>query len=82
MTATTNFFNGFKKGTTVFGEEIIRLVNSLLLTVVYLLGIGITSIVARLARKRFLDTTWKKKGSYWSDKDTTAKEVKKYERQF
>lgn len=62
------FFKGFKKGAAIFGECITALINSALLTAVYAFGVGITSILAKVSGKRFLDRhPDKKKTTYWSD---------------
>ena len=41
---TKEFFKGLKKGQKKFGENIAGIVNSILLTFVYFIGIGLTSI--------------------------------------
>lgn len=58
-----------KHGMTTFGADIATLVNSIFLTIVYLLGVGITAMVARLFRKRFLTLTPQGK-TYWHTIDT------------
>ena len=65
-----------------FGEHITVLVNSLLLCVVYLIGVGITSIIAKIFRKQFLDMQLKKEGSYWTTLDLKKKDKEDYYRQF
>ena len=75
-----SFFKGVKKGTKDFGENISTLVNSLLLLIVYVIGVGLTAIVAKVMRKQFLDT--KKKDSYWNELNLKKKEMKEYYRQF
>lgn len=50
------FFKGFKKGMKDFGNNISLIINSILLTIVYLIGVGITSIIAKLSEKSFLDS--------------------------
>lgn len=77
------FFKGFQKGLKNFGHNITVIINSTLLSVVYLIGIGITSIVAKLFGKRFLDVgAPKKKGTYWSDLNLKKKPIEEYYRQF
>ena len=82
MVAYMRFFKGIFTGMRRFGHDIAGLVNVLLLLAVYILGVGITSIIARVARKRFLDTKIDKRASYWS-KITLGKRPKgEYYRQF
>ncbi|RJQ17634.1 hypothetical protein C4573_01500 [Candidatus Woesearchaeota archaeon] len=57
------FLRGVKKGFRMFAEGISSLINTALLSVVYLAGVGITSMVARIMKKEFLDI--KRKKSYW-----------------
>ncbi len=77
------FFKGFKKGMKLFGDNIALIINSILLSVVYLIGVGITSIVAKLVGKHFLDTKINKEAkTYWSDLDLKKKPINEYYRQF
>lgn len=89
-----SFFKGFKKGMREAGLCSAMVINSLLLLVVYVVAVGITALVARIAGKRFLDAhssdqtsdrkTNKSKPnkSYWSDLNLTTKPLKEYYRQF
>ncbi len=77
------FLNGFKKGTKRFGENINIIINTALLSFVYLVGIGLTNIAARIKKKHFLETKIDpKKASYWSDLNMGKKQMKEYYRQF
>ena len=74
---------GFKKGYKEFNQNIIAIVNSTLLSIVYLIGVGITSIISKIARKRFLDVSISKdKTSYWENLDLRKEAIEKYRRQF
>ena len=61
----TTFWKGLKQGMQGFGQTITMVVNSILLSIVYLVGVGITSIIAKLFRKKFLELQLKKQESYW-----------------
>jgi hypothetical protein len=61
---------GVKSGMHLFGMDISTLVNSILLTIVYFIGIGITSMVALISKKKFLRTRPTGK-TYWQDNETT-----------
>ena len=50
------FIEGVKEGQKYFGENIAIIVNSVLLSLVYIIGIGIVSITAKIFKKEFLDT--------------------------
>tara|TARA_Y100000310_G_C20622488_1_gene784122 strand:- start:362 stop:586 length:225 start_codon:yes stop_codon:yes gene_type:complete len=69
-----------KEGMKAFGNTLTTLINSILLFVVYLIGIGITSIIARIVGKKFLDT--EKKDSYWKEYAEMNKTKESRYRQF
>ena len=59
------FWRGFKIGMRDFAELAADGVNLVLLLVVYVLGVGATSLAAKIFRKQFLDITPKSKTSFW-----------------
>ncbi len=62
------FFEGVLEGQKLFGETIAIIVNSLLLTVVYFIGVGLTAISGKLLKHDFLKVGFdKEKQSYWED---------------
>lgn len=75
------FLKGFKKGMKGFGENITVIINSILLSFVYFIGVGPTSIIAKLFGKHFLDLKYSK-DSYWSDLNLKKKKLEDYYRQF
>ena len=64
-----------------FGQNISMLVNTILLSVVYFIGVGLTFIFAKIFRKHFLELKLKK-DSYWSDLNLSKKKIEEYYRQF
>lgn len=76
------FFAGFKKGMKHFGNCLTIIVNSILLLVVYVIGVGITSLIAKIAKKRFLETKPAKQKTYWTNLNLNKKTIKEYYRQF
>lgn len=77
------FFKGFNIGQRQFGENISIIVNSVLLTFVYFVGVGPTSVVAKIFRKNFLELDIDKKSkSYWSKLNLENKSIDDYYRQF
>lgn len=83
MRRLKDFINGFKEGIKNFGENITIIINSFLLSIVYFIGVGITSLFARLVKKRFLDTKiLKETKTYWSNLNLKKKSLKEYYRQF
>lgn len=77
------FFKGFKIGQKKFGEDIAIIINSILLSFVYLIGVGLTSIFAKIFGKHFLDLKVdENKKTYWSELNLGKKPLEEYYRQF
>ncbi len=75
-------FKGFKKGMKDFGDCITIIVNTVLLLIVYLIGVGITSIVAKIIGKKFLDKYPANEKSYWTDINIKKESIEDYHKQF
>lgn len=82
MTKLNKFFKGFKEGLKDFSSNISIIINTLLLFIVYLIGVGITSIIAKLFKKHFLDIKLSKKKSYWTNLNLKKKRIGEYYKQF
>ncbi|HLD73268.1 MAG TPA: hypothetical protein VJA23_06840 [Candidatus Nanoarchaeia archaeon] len=79
----TNLFSEFGKGMKNFGLTLSVLINSILLLFAYLLGVGLTTLIAKITGKHFLELKLdKEKKSYWSELDLKRKPIKEYYRQF
>jgi len=76
------FYRGFKEGMKNFGGNIALIINTILLFFVYLVGVGLTSIVAKIFGKHFLETKLSKKNTYWSNLKLKKKPIEEYYRQF
>jgi len=77
------FFNDFKDGIKEFGHTINIIINTILLTFVYFIGVGITSIVATIFKKKFLDIEVSDNiKSYWSDLNLKKESIERYYKQF
>lgn len=74
-------FDEFMEGSKMFGELISSIVNLLLLSIVYFIGVGLTSIFARVLGKKFIDDKTQKE-SYWEELNLTTQPFKEYYRQF
>lgn len=81
MTLLLDFWKGFKKGFQKFGHRIGGIVNTVLLSIVYIFGVGISAIMARMTGKRFLKMK-KMKGSYWETLDLKKRPIDEHYRQF
>lgn len=82
MKGLKEFFKGFRNGMRNFGQGIALIINSVLLLAVYFIGVGFTSIFAKLFRKHFLDMRLSEKDSYWSELNLKKKPIEEYYRQF
>lgn len=83
MSESKQFFTNLEKGMLCFRRSLTFIVNTILLLIVYFIGIGITSIIAKLLGKHFLETkSSDKKETYWSDLDLKTKPIENYYRQF
>jgi hypothetical protein len=81
MKKLKQFLRGFKKGMGNFGNNIALIINTILLSFVYAMGVGLTSIVAKLSGKHFLEMKLSK-DSYWSNLNLKKKKLEDYYRQF
>lgn len=77
------YFSPFTEGMHFFGDRVSAIVNSLLLGVVYFIGIGIPSILARIKGKNFLEVELDRQAaSYWRPIHEGNEPLKRYLRQF
>jgi len=83
MKKTIQFFEGFKEGQKYFAHSISALINAIILSFAYFIGIGLTSMAAKISRKRFLQTTLDSNSkTYWEDLNLTKKKIEDYYKQF
>lgn len=77
------FAIGLKEGFVSFGYLITNTINFILLLFVYFVGIGLTSIFAKIFGKHFLDMKISKgKATYWIDHKITKQKIGAYYRTF
>jgi hypothetical protein len=79
-----SLWRGLRAGFRAFGDDIATLINTLLLLVVYIVGVGVTSIIAKLTGKRFLKRKIASVGAktYWNDIKDEKPELDTHFRQF
>ena len=82
MTKINQYWIGFQKGVREFGYSLATLINSILLSFVYVLGVGLTHVVAKLKGKHFLETGPTDKETYWMDLGLHKRPLEDYYRQF
>lgn len=77
------FFGDLKEGSKKYGEEVAFLINCVLLSFAYLVGVGLTWIVARVFHKRFMALAPEpSKTSYWEKSTMSERKKEEYYRQF
>lgn len=72
------FIKYFKK----FNLFLTKAINTILLSIVYFVGIGITSVIGKIFHKRFLDMELKEKKTYWIEIEDREKTREDYKRMF
>jgi len=83
MNEIKDLSKGFAEGFKDFGNNISIIINSVLLLVVYIFGVGITSLIAKIFGKHFLEMKLlKKEKTYWSNLNLKKKPIDEYYRQF
>ena len=76
-------FKGFTKGFKELGESVNKAVNTVLLSIVYIVGVGIVSVIARIQKKKLLLLKHEqKKETYYQGLMLSSKPKKEYYRQF
>jgi hypothetical protein len=83
LNKSKKLFQEFKSGMKDFGSSIAIVINSLLLALTYLFAVGITSLIGKIFRKKFLENKRpKSQNTYWKELKLGKKDMKDYYRQF
>jgi hypothetical protein len=82
MAKAVIFASGFRHGFRSFAEAVALVINSALLSLVYIVAVGGTSLAAKAAKKRFLDIAPEKRESYWEELDLGRRKKEEYYSQF
>ena len=78
-----SFIESIKEGFKLFGDTIAYLVNSVLLFVVYVVGVGISALFVKLAGKELMrKKTDSKADTYWVPLNLKKEKMENYYRQF
>ncbi|QQG39505.1 MAG: hypothetical protein HYS81_03930 [Candidatus Aenigmatarchaeota archaeon] len=76
------FATGFKSGFQGFGHFVSDVVNFVLLTFVWLIGIGPASVLGKFTGKKFLDMELVMRESYWVAYVVKTEPLESYEKQY
>lgn len=76
------FFKGVRQGFEDFGFMIANGINYILLSFVYIVAVGPTSIIAKITGNHFLDLGKVKKKTYWKELNLGKEPEENYYRQF
>jgi hypothetical protein len=82
MESLKNFLSGFRKGSHSFGAAVATAVNTVILTLVYFLAVGPTSLAAKAAKKEFLNLSLQERETYWEELSLEKKGMEDFYRQF
>lgn len=75
-------FNHFKRILNLVPDTSIMLINSVILTIVYVLFVGLTAITAKITRKSFFVSRNEQVKTYWINKEQTIVTLEEYRKQF
>lgn len=76
------FLTGMRDGMKLFGENITIIVNTIVLTIVYFFGVGITALIAKATGKRFIDKSINKRTkTYWKELNLKRRPLDNHYRQ-
>jgi large-conductance mechanosensitive channel len=83
MSSFRQFLSGFRRGFSDFGELVTDVVNFVLLSFVYFIGVGLTALFAKASGKHFLSLGKdRKKATYWHEERIGTRQQDSYFRQF
>ncbi len=75
------FVKGFKTGFRTFGYKVTNVINFILLSIVYFVGVGATSLAAKATKKKFLELKQEGK-TYWKERNLGKQPLENYYKQF
>ena len=82
-THCVGFFADIKEGFKLYGEVIATVVNSVLLTIVYVIGVGLTSIFTKVIGKKFLEMKIDDSSeTYWNELNIGDEDMDSHYKQF
>lgn len=76
------FVKGFITGFKNFGHKVTNTVNYTLLLPVYFIGVGSTSLIAKISKKKFLELNQKGQKTYWKERNLGKQSLDQYYKQF
>jgi len=83
MDAFIKIWEAIKKGFLAFSHFMQKIVNTILLSIVYFIGIGLTSLILKLFGKRFMELKLDKHAkSYYKNCDATKKQKSDFYRMY
>lgn len=76
------FLKSFFEGMKSVGMHISTVVNAVLLTLIYIFGVGVATFFMRIKRTSLLSVRKKSKSSYYTTKKIETEKIEDYYRQF
>ena len=83
MKRIKEFFGNLREGQKAFGGDISTVINSTLLTFVYIFGVGSSYLISKISKKELLEAKLDKESkTYWKDLNLSKGKMEEYYRQF
>lgn len=83
MLRSSPFFRGFLSGFRYFGEIVVGVFNTLLLTIIYFISVGPTAFILKIRNKQLLNISFSfQPKSYWEDLNIQTRSLESHYRQF
>lgn len=73
-----NFLIGFRRGFKDYGDIIMTFFNTILLFLVYIIGVGMSKLISIIMRKKFLDIEQNNEKTYWKDYNEINDEYRQF----
>ena len=77
-----SFWKDFIEGFGFYGKLISTIVNTVLLSLTYIIAVGLTALFAKLFKQHFMELKTNKEKTYWKELNLKKKPLEKYYRQF
>jgi len=76
------FLEGFGHGFKSFGAIIANIVNTILLVLIYFIGVGIAALIVKLTRQELMSVEKKKISSYYKSNKPEKQSIEDFYKQY
>lgn len=82
MKTTKMFLKGLARGLTHTGHTITGIINTVLLLIIYFIGVGTAAIITKLAKQELIALEKKNTATYYNDKKIETENIQEYYKQY